>query len=93
MLKPSILTLDRPPHNLAGWKDPEGYWIAADTWMKEIHAGVDGKAAARVLRDAKLLVFDAQNEGSRLTRKGPRSIGRVRCYYVRKAVVGTEQGI
>jgi hypothetical protein len=54
---------------------------------------VDGKAAARVLRDAKLLVFDAQNEGSRLTRKGPRSIGRVRCYYVRKAVVGTEQGI
>ena len=53
VLKPSIRTLDRPPHNLAGWKDPDGYWIAADTWMKEIYTGVDGKAAARVLRDAK----------------------------------------
>ena len=92
-LQPAFRALDHQTHNLAGWKDPEGYWIAADTWMKEIHAGVDGKAAARVLRDAKLLVSDAQNEGSRLTRKGPRSIGRVRCYYVKKAVVGTEQGI
>ena len=92
-LKPAFRALDRQTHNLAGWKDPDGYWIAADTWMKEIHAGVDGRAAARVLRDAKLLVSDAQNEGSRLTRRGPRSIDRPRCYYVKKAVVGTEQGI
>jgi putative DNA primase/helicase len=92
-LTPAFRALDRQTHNLAGWKDPDGYWIAADTWMKEIHAGVDGRAAARVLRDAKLLVSDAQNEGSRLTRRGPRSIDRPRCYYVKKAVIGTEQGI
>ncbi len=84
--------LDRPILNLAGWKDAEGYWVSSDAWTKEIHAGVDGKSAARVLRDAGLLVSD-KNRGSRLTRRGPRVIDRIQCYYVKKRVLATEQGV
>lgn len=84
--------LDRPILNLAGWKDPEGYWVSSDAWTKEIHAGVDGKSAARVLRDAGLLVAD-KNRGSRLTRRAPRVIDRIQCYFVKKAVLATEQGV
>ena len=88
----STSMLDRPIHNLAGWKDTDGYWVSSDVWRKEIHAGSDGKSAARVLRDAELLVPD-KNRGSRLTRRGPRAIDRVQCYYVKKAVLATEQGV
>ena len=89
MLSASLL--DRPILNLAGWTDAEGYWISSDAWTKEIHAGVDGKSAARVLRDAGLLGTD-KNRGSRLTRRGPRAIDRVQCYFVKRAILATEQG-
>ena len=92
VLTPSMSAMNGPVHNLAGWKDPDGFWIAADTWTKEVHAGVDGKSAARVLRDAGLLVPDS-NRGARLTRRGPRTINRVQCYYVKKRVLATEQGV
>jgi putative DNA primase/helicase len=88
----TLRALDRQIHNLAGWKDPDGYWVPADVWAKEIHAGTDGKSAARVLRDAGLLTPDS-NQGARLTRRGPRAIDRVRCYYVKKKVLATEQGV
>ena len=52
---------------------------------------MDGKSAARVLRDAGLLGAD-KNRGSRLTRRGPRVIGRVQCYFVKQAILATEQG-
>jgi putative DNA primase/helicase len=87
----SASMLDRPILNLAGWKDAEGYWVSSDAWTKEIHAGVDGKSAARVLRDAGLLVTD-KNRGSRLTRRGPRAIDRVQCYFVERAILATDQG-
>ena len=83
--------LDRPILNLAGWTDAEGYWVSSDTWTKETHAGVDGKSAARVLRDAGLLLTD-KNRGSRLTRRGPRVIDRIQCYFVKRAILATEQG-
>ena len=89
MLSASLL--DRPILNLAGWTDAEGYWVASDAWTKEIHAGVDGKSAARVLRDAGLLVTD-RNRGSRLTRRGPRVIDRIQCYFVKRAILATDQG-
>ena len=81
-----------PIHNLAGWKDPEGYWIAGDVWRNEVHAGNDGKSAARVLRDAGLLIAD-KNRGQRLTRRGPNVIDRVQCYYVRNEALGTDEGV
>ena len=81
-----------PIHNLAGWVDPEGYWIAGDTWRKEIHAGNDGKSTAKVLRDAGLLIAD-KNRGLRLTRRGPRVIDRVQCYYVKNEALGTDEGV
>jgi putative DNA primase/helicase len=88
----SASMLDRSILNLAGWKDAEGYWVSSDAWMKEIHAGVDGRSAARVLRDAGLLVTD-RNRGSRLTRRGPRAIDRIQCYFIKRAVLATEQGL
>ena len=83
--------LDRPILNLAGWTDADGYWVSSDAWTKEIHAGVDGKSAARVLRGAGLLVPD-KNRGSRLTRRGPRVIDRIQCYFVKRAILATDQG-
>ena len=79
-------------HDLAGWKDSDGFWISADAWRNEIHAGVDGQSAARALHKVELLIID-KNRGSRLTRRGPRSIERVQCYYVRKEVLATEQRV
>jgi uncharacterized protein (DUF927 family) len=87
----SASMLHRPILNLAGWKDADGYWVSSDAWTKEIHAGVDGKSAARVLRDAGLLVTD-KNRGSRLTRRAPRVIDRIQCYFVKRAILATEQG-
>ena len=84
----SAYKLKTPP----GWKGRQDYWVSSDAWRKEIHAGNDGKSAARVLRDVDLLVED-KNRGARLTRRGPRAIDRVQCYYVKKAVLATEQGV
>jgi putative DNA primase/helicase len=81
----SVASRDR-----AGWKDDAGYWIPTDVWTREIHKGVDGKSAARVLLKENLMVPDKQR--GRLTRRGPRAIGEPQCYYIKSEVMATQQG-
>jgi putative DNA primase/helicase len=74
-------------HNRAGWRDGMLYYIAADTWAKEVHAGADPTQAARAVRAAGFLETDS--DGKHLTRKTPSSVaGRPRCYCVKTDIMG-----
>ena len=72
--------------NRAGWRDGESFFVAADTWSREIHAGADPAQAARAVRAAGFLVADA---GERLQTKAPRAAGRARCYCIRAEIMGS----
>jgi putative DNA primase/helicase len=43
-------------HDRAGWKDQTHFWIAADVWSREVHAGFSPTQSARALFAAGLLV-------------------------------------
>ena len=66
-------------NNRAGWRDGMRFYIAADTWAKEVHAGADPTQAARAVKAAGFLVADA---GGRFQTKAPRAAGRARCYCI-----------
>jgi putative DNA primase/helicase len=81
-------------HDRAGWKDQTHFWIAADVWSREVHAGFSPTQSARALFAAGLLVTDARTGGGRdLTRRTPRAVaGRPRCYCVSRAALGFSIG-
>lgn len=81
-------TVDGPRvHNRAGWRDGMLYYIAADTWAKEVHAGADPTQAARAVLAAGFLETDS--DGQRLKRRAPRNvIGRPRCYCIKAEIMG-----
>lgn len=72
--------------NRAGWRGDGVYYIAADAWRTEVHAGADPVRAAHHLRDAGLLV---SGDGNKLMAKTPRSVeGRPRAYAVKTEIMG-----
>lgn len=76
-----------PYHRQAGYREADGHFlINTAVWREEIHLGHDGRAAARVLRDAGLLTADRSD--SRLTwRRKIRDVGRPRFYRVSPVVL------
>ena len=72
-------------HSRAGWRDGLLYYVAADTWAREVHAGADPTQAARAVQAAGFLVADA---GERFQTKAPRAAGRARCYCIRAEIMG-----
>jgi len=74
-----------PIQNRAGWREGPYYYIAADVWRNEVHAGADAKQAARAVKNSGHLM--PENSGSRLTAKAPRSAGRARCYRISDTIM------